>query len=100
MAGLRPGHEPLSGALAPGGFRHAQDPRRACPPAVEHGRRPAPAAQPAFTDITDPDTAQAAQWAVETGLMTSKSADRFKPEKSVTRWKAIRSWKRVTNQNT
>lgn len=62
--------------------------------------RPAPAAQPAFTDITDPDTAQAAQWAVETGLMTAKSADRFKPEKSVTRWKAIRSWKRVTNQNT
>lgn len=62
--------------------------------------RPAPAAQPAFTDITDPDTAQAAQWAVETGLMTPKSADRFKPEKSVTRWKAVRSWKRVTNQNT
>lgn len=62
--------------------------------------RPAPAAQPAFTDITDPDTAQAAQWAVETGLMTTKSADLFKPEKSVTRWKAIRSWKRVTNQNT
>ena len=62
--------------------------------------RPAPAAQPAFTDLTDPDTAQAAQWAVETGLMTTKSADLFKPEKSVTRWKAIRSWKRVTNQNT
>lgn len=62
--------------------------------------RPAPAAQPAFTDITDPDTAQAAQWAVETGLMTPKSADLFKPEKSVTRWKAIRSWKRVTSQNT
>ena len=62
--------------------------------------RPAPAAQPAFTDITDPDTAQAAQWAVETGLITPKSADRFKPEKSVTRWKAVRSWKRVTNQNT
>lgn len=61
--------------------------------------RPAPAAQPVFTDITDPDTAQAAQWAVETGLMTTRSADRFKPEKSVTRWKAIRSWKRVTNQN-
>lgn len=62
--------------------------------------RPAPAAQPAFADITNPDTAQAAQWAVETGLMTPKSADRFKPEKSVTRWKAVRSWKRVTNQNT
>lgn len=61
--------------------------------------RTAPAAQPAFADITDPDTAQAAQWAVETGLMTPKSADRFKPEKSVTRWKAVRSWKRVTNQN-
>ena len=61
--------------------------------------RPAPAAQPAFADIPDPDTAQAAQWAVETGLMTAKSADLFKPEKSVTRWKAIRSWKRVTNQN-
>ena len=62
--------------------------------------RPAPAAQPAFADIIDPDTAQAVQWAVETGLMTTKSADLFKPEKSVTRWKAIRSWKRVTNQNT
>ena len=62
--------------------------------------RPAPAAQPAFADIPDPDTAQAAQWAVETGLMTTRSADLFKPEKSVTRWKAIRSWKRVTNQNT
>lgn len=62
--------------------------------------RPAPAAQPAFTDIPDPDTAQAAQWAVEMGLMTPKSADLFKPEKSVTRWKAVRSWKRVTNQNT
>lgn len=62
--------------------------------------RPAPAAQPAFADITDSDTAQAAQWAAETGLMTPKSADRFKPEKSVTRWKAVRSWKRVTNQNT
>ena len=62
--------------------------------------RPAPAAQPAFADITDPDTAQAAQWAVETGLMTPKSTDLFKPEKSVTRWKAVRSWKRVTNQNT
>lgn len=62
--------------------------------------RPAPAAQPAFADITDPDTAQAAQWAVETGLMTPKSANLFKPEKSVTRWKAVRSWKRVTNQNT
>lgn len=62
--------------------------------------RPAPAAQPAFADITDPDTAQAAQWAVETGLMAPKSADLFKPEKSVTRWKAVRSWKRVTNQNT
>lgn len=62
--------------------------------------RPAPAAQPTFADIPDPDTAQAAQWAVETGLMTPKSADLFKPEKSVTRWKAVRSWKRVTNQNT
>lgn len=62
--------------------------------------RPAPAAQPAFADITDPNTAQAAQWAVETGLMTPKSTDLFKPEKSVTRWKAVRSWKRVTNQNT
>ena len=62
--------------------------------------KPEPAAQPAFADITDPDTAQAAQWAVETGLMTPKSTDLFKPEKSVTRWKAIRSWKRVTNQNT
>ena len=35
--------------------------------------RPAPAAQPAFTDIPDPDTAQAAQWAVETGLMPPRA---------------------------
>ena len=62
--------------------------------------RPAPAAQPAFTDITDPDTAQAAQWAVETGLMTPKSADLFKPEKSVTRGTASRRGQRVTSQNT
>ncbi len=51
------------------------------------------------TPITG-DTKVYAKWAVETGLMTPKSADRFKPEKSVTRWKAVRSWKRVTNQNT
>ena len=58
--------------------------------------RPATAAQPAFADITDPDTAQAAQWAVETGLLTTKSADTFQPDKSVPRWKAVRTWNRVT----
>lgn len=58
--------------------------------------RPAPAAQSAFADITDPDTAQAAQWAVETGLLTTKSADTFQPDKSVPRWKVIRTWNRVT----
>ena len=61
--------------------------------------RPATAAQPAFADITDPDTAQAAQWAVETGLLTAKSADTFQPEKSVPRWKAVRTWNRVTGKN-
>ena len=60
---------------------------------------PATAAQPTFADITDPDTAQAAQWAVETGLLTAKSADTFQPEKSVPRWKAVRTWNRVTNKN-
>ena len=34
--------------------------------------RPAPAAAPAFADVTDPDTAAAAQWCVEQGYLDAK----------------------------
>ncbi len=36
--------------------------------------RPEPAEAPAFKDVADPDTAKAAQWCVEHGLMDQKWA--------------------------
>lgn len=44
--------------------------------------RPEPAAQPAFPDVADPDTAKAAQWCVEQGLMNLKFRGRFAPDGS------------------
>ncbi len=39
--------------------------------------KPEPAAQPAFADVTDPETAKAAQWCVEQGLLTAKKDGSF-----------------------
>lgn len=53
-AGLRPGHEPLSGALAPADFVMPKTRAELALLLWNTAGRPAPAAQPAFTDITDP----------------------------------------------
>ena len=44
--------------------------------------RPEPAEAPAFKDVADPDTAKAAQWCVEHGLMDQKLGGRFAPDNS------------------
>ena len=55
--------------------------------------KPEPEKQPAFTDVSDLETAKAAQWAIETGLMETESSGKFAPAKRVTRLKVFRTWK-------
>ena len=55
--------------------------------------KPEPEKQPAFTDVSDPETAKAAQWAIEAGLMETESNGKFAPAKRVTRLKVFRTWK-------
>lgn len=55
--------------------------------------KPEPENQPAFTDVSDPETAKAAQWAIEAGLMEIESSGKFAPAKRVTRLKVFRTWK-------
>lgn len=55
--------------------------------------KPEPENQPAFTDVSDPETAKAAQWAIEAGLMETESNGKFAPAKRVTRLKVFRTWK-------
>lgn len=43
--------------------------------------RPEPVNTPAFADVADADTAKAAQWCVEQGIMDAKSESTFKPER-------------------
>lgn len=54
--------------------------------------KPQPAAAPQFADVTDPDTACAAQWAVEQGLLKAAADGTFQPDRHVTRVQVIRSW--------
>lgn len=42
--------------------------------------RPEPVNAPAFADVTDPDTARAAQWCVEQSLLTLKKDGSFDPD--------------------
>ena len=58
--------------------------------------RPRPIGTPAFVDVADPDTAKAAQWCVEAGIMDWKSNDHFAPDKSISRSKVLKAYKRVT----
>ena len=60
--------------------------------------RPAPANQPAFADVADPDLASAAQWAIEQGYLNARADGAFKPEKHVAKWRVIRGYKAVTAQ--
>lgn len=55
--------------------------------------KPEPENQPAFIDVSDPETAKAAQWAIEAGLMETESSGKFAPAKRVTRLKVFRTWK-------
>ena len=55
--------------------------------------KPEPENQPAFTDVSDPETAKAAQWAIEAGLMETEGSGKFAPAKRVTRLKVFRTWK-------
>ena len=57
--------------------------------------RPEPAAQPAFADVADADIAKAAQWCVEQGIMEAKSADTFKPEGWIPKFKVIEAWNKA-----
>ena len=57
--------------------------------------RPEPAALPAFADVTDPDTAKAAQWCVEAGFFQPREDGNFKPGKHVSRWKVLRTYQRI-----
>ena len=56
--------------------------------------RPEPAGAPAFVDVTDPDTAKAAQWCTEQGIMDAKS-DRFEPEGWTPKFKVIEVWNKA-----
>mgnify|MGYP000544330162 CR=1 FL=1 len=59
--------------------------------------KPEPEKQPAFTDVSDLETAKAAQWAIEAGLMETESSGKFAPAKRVTRLKVFRTWKAVNH---
>lgn len=53
--------------------------------------RPEPVNTPAFADVADADTAKAAQWCVEQGIMEAKTAETFKPEGSDPSSRSLRS---------
>lgn len=55
---------------------------------------PEPAAQPAFADVTDAETAKAAQWCTEQGLLTAEDGA-FRPEQRVTKYRVIQIWKQA-----
>ena len=56
--------------------------------------RPEPAALPAFADTADTETAKAAQWCTEQGLLTAEDGA-FHPEQKVTKYRVIRIWKQA-----
>ena len=49
---------------------------------------------PAFTDVTDPDMAKAAQWCTEQGTMGAKG-DHFEPEGWTPKFKVIEVWNKA-----
>lgn len=60
----------------------------------QNAGRPEPAALPAFADTADAETAKAAQWCTEQGLLTAEDGA-FHPEKKVTKYRVIRVWKQA-----
>ena len=57
--------------------------------------RPAPVNEPAFADMDDADMAKAAQWCVEQGIMEAKTAETFKPEGWMPKFKVIEVWNKA-----
>ena len=57
--------------------------------------RPEPVNTPAFADMADADTAKAAQWCVEQGLLDAKSESTFKPEGWMPKFKTIEVWEKA-----
>ena len=57
--------------------------------------RPEPVNTPAFADVADADTAKAAQWCVEQGLLDAKSESSFKPEGWMPKFKTIEVWEKA-----
>ena len=57
--------------------------------------RPEPVNTPAFADVADADTAKAAQWCVEQGIMEAKTAETFKPEGWTPKLKVIEVWNKA-----
>lgn len=53
--------------------------------------KPEPAAEPAFTDVSDTELAKAAQWCVEQGLLTAEDG-KFEPDGWTPKWRVIRVW--------
>ena len=56
--------------------------------------KPEPAAQPAFTDVTDPDMAKAAQWCVEQGLLDAREG-KFESDGWMPKFKTIEIWNKA-----
>ena len=57
--------------------------------------RPEPVNTPAFADVADADMAKAAQWCVEQGIMEAKTAETFKPEGWMPKFKTIEVWEKA-----
>lgn len=57
--------------------------------------KPEPAAPAVYSDVAEPDTAKAARWAVEAGLLPDKGEGAFTPGKRVTKAQVIRAWNRL-----
>ena len=57
--------------------------------------KPEPAAPAVYSDVAEPDTAKAARWAVETGLLPDMGEGVFTPGKRVTKVQVIRAWNQL-----
>lgn len=57
--------------------------------------KPEPAAPAVYSDVAEPDTAKAARWAVEAGLLPDMGEGSFTPGKRVTKVQVIRAWNRL-----
>ena len=60
--------------------------------------RPEPAEAPSFADVADPDTAKAAQWCVEQGLMKRRLNGRFGPDGTVPAYRILNAYRQLTGQ--